>query len=107
MSENTKAATETKAAAYKAEEIPFEITPETHAVGLMLVSPSQLGRAFVSGDPSKVRQALDDLDLSDNGRKAAAKLMEVLDPGRSKEMQETHPTRLQAWALVARLKGIS
>lgn len=103
----------------RAKDDAFVITPETHGIGLLLLSPTTLGRAFTDQQPKCVERALADLNLSENGLKAARKLMTEL--GTDLAMveavaevlkgtyagSEPHPTGEVAKAMIAKLREIS
>jgi hypothetical protein len=103
----------------RAEDDAFVITPETHGIGLLLLSPSRLGRAFTDQQPKCIERALAELNLSVNGLKAATTLMAKLDDDLAMVEavadvlkgtyagSEPHPTSEVAVAMIAKLREIS
>lgn len=96
----------------------IEMTAETHGISMLLLSPSSLGKAYTRQDQQLIDQALANLNLSQQGKEAAKKLMDALKvelafvKAISNTLKgayagsEPHPDDNAAKAIIAKLKEL-
>jgi hypothetical protein len=115
---NTGGVGHRSAAEIMADEPKIDLNGETHALALLLLSPSTLGRAYTRQNPELIAKALAELPLSEPGKQAAQKLMDALkvDLAFVKAIadnlkgayagSEPHPDGAMAKAIIDKLKEI-
>jgi hypothetical protein len=99
-----------------------DVTFETHAINLLLATPTAFGRAFVTGDEQRIKDAAAALPLTTDGRieavaragalfatagvAAAAKVFQDALKEIAYAGSEPHPEPLQAVAIVEAMKAL-